>query len=392
MVQKTVKIYYAFVVLFQLGISFIAAMYVMFLLSHGLNLFEVNLVNFVFFTTLLLFEVPTGVIADTFGRKTSYVLACLGMSLSMLVYGLSNTFIGFVVAEVIGAIAATLASGAFQAWFVDRIRFFGYKGELDHFFAREQIFKQGAIIVGAVSGAVAADYNLAIPWFLGALVFAGTGIAALIVLKEEYFKKTAFSIARSIRMIGNTLRTSVQYGLKNGPLRFVLIMGMVQYIALQAPNMQWQPFLSQYFESRTSLGFIFAGISLSIALGALLSKRIRNRMRHPTSSLIVAQMAIGVGIIGTVLVPGIYLVLLIFLAHEFARGVYRPLKDAYLNSHIPSAERATLLSFDSMGTRLGGMIGLLMSGYLAQSVSIPSAWIISGSILIIGTVLVARKR
>src|ERR1019366_4447354 len=97
------------------GASLLSATYVTFLISKGLNLLEVNLVNFVFFATLFVFEIPTGAFADVFGRKLSFILSCFLFSLGMFLYAIATSFWGFALAEGVAAVGATFASGAFQA-------------------------------------------------------------------------------------------------------------------------------------------------------------------------------------------------------------------------------------------------------------------------------------
>jgi len=114
--QETVRRYLALSVLYRSGLAFTNAMYVTFLISKGLNLWEVNLVNLVFFSVMFLAEIPTGAIADIYGRRLSFMLACLLEAIGMFVYAFSDTFVGFAIAEALIALGATCASGAFQAW------------------------------------------------------------------------------------------------------------------------------------------------------------------------------------------------------------------------------------------------------------------------------------
>jgi MFS family permease len=81
---------------------------------------------------------------------------------------------------------------------------------------------------------------------------------------------------------------------------------------------------------------------------------------------------------------GVVPVLSLFLLHEMGRGMLGPLKQAYLNNRIPSEQRATILSFDSMIGRSGAFLGLLGSGYLANRFGIPLTWFVSGCVLAIG--------
>ncbi|MBI4262216.1 MFS transporter [Candidatus Uhrbacteria bacterium] len=387
MPQKTIRLYLFFTFLTKFGQSFIFATYTIFLLSRGLNLFEINLVNFVFYTTLFLFEIPTGAIADVFGRKMSFILACLFAAASSLLYAATQSFAGFALAEALGAIGITLASGAFQAWLVDKLKYHDYTEPLGPIFTREHQIGSLALILGAMGGAWLADFHIAWPWIGAGIIALIAGFLATVLMKEEYFVRERFSFSHSIASIKKTIRVSIDYGSKHAVVRFILVMGVIQYITIQAANMQWQPFFAPALPNKTSLGFIFAGISLAAMLGATLSTRIQKIMGSEQRTMILSQCIIGAGILAAALIGSFPVALTVFLVHEIGRGLFAPVKDTYLNKHIPSETRATLISFESMSHHIGGMIGLLASGALAQYYSIPTAWIVSGGFLIVVTLL-----
>jgi len=105
----------------------------------------------------------------------------------------------------------------------------------------------------------------------------------------------------------------------------------------------------------------------------------------------VSQVIIGAGILFTVVFKSVPIALSMFFIHEMARGLFRPLKDVYLNDNIPSKERATLISFESISHHLGGMVGLVFSGFVAEKINIPTAWILSGGVLIVSTLLLLKN-
>ncbi len=385
MPKQTIRLYLFFTFLTKFGLSFIFATYTIFLLSRGLNLFEINLVNFVFYTTLFLFEIPTGAVADVFGRKMSFILACMFAALSAFTYATATTITGFIIAEAVGAIGITLSSGAFQAWLVDKLAYHAYTEPLGPIFTREQQVSSFAMILGAMSGAWLADFNMTFPWIGAGIIALIAGFLATVLMKEEYFIRERFALAQGIASIKKTIRVSFEYGSKHAVVRFIIIMGVIQYAAIQAANMQWQPFFAPALPNKTSLGIIFAGISLAAMLGATLSTRIQKIIGSEKATLILSQCIIGAGIVGAAIIGSFPIALTVFLIHEIGRGLYAPVKDQYLNAHIPSETRATLISFGSMSNHIGGMIGLLASGALAQYYSIPTAWVISGGALIIGT-------
>ena len=360
-------------------------------MSKGLNLFEVNVVNFFFFATLFACEIPTGAFADVFGRKLSFVIACFLMSLGMFVYGLSTTFWFFVLAEVIAAAGSTFASGAFQAWVVDRLRLQGYEGPVNHIFAKEQQVKNAAAIIATILGAFLADRNIALPWFVGGVVMCVAGISAWILMHEDGYVHKRVTLYEGIMRMKGVVCDGIRYSKDSDVVRFILLLGVVQFFAVQAPNMQWQPFFGQFLHNKTSFGFIFACIAIATMAGSAYAPMFLRAVKEEKIALCIAQGLVGIGLCATVLFHVFVPAISFFLIHEIARGLFIPLKDAYLNDNIPSEQRATLLSFGSVSHHIGGMIGLLVSGAIAQWYSIPTAWTISGLVLVCSAFLLFIK-
>ncbi|MDP3770078.1 MAG: MFS transporter [bacterium] len=392
MIQKTIRLYLAFSFAIKLGISFISAIYAMFLISRGLDLFEVSLVNFSFFTVLFIMEIPTGVFADSFGRKLSFILSCFLIGIGMFVYGQAHALGGFILAEVICAVGHTFLSGAFQAWFVDTLKYHGYTGTLDRVFSQEQSVANCAGILGAIAGAFLADWGSALPWIAGGGIWMMTGIAAIFLIKEEYFVHRRFSVNDCFAPLKRLPRLARNFGIRNSAVRFILLMGGFQIIVVQAPNMQWQPFFQPFLGSKTSFGFLFAAIYVSLLVGSYLAPRFLKICGSEKRALLASQIVIGIGMMISAAVGIFSFALAMFLVHEVMRGLFRPIKDAYLNDHIPSQERATLISLEATILHFGGMIGLLATGFAAQQTSIATTWIISALFLIIVTLCIARMK
>ena len=131
---RTERVYYLLTCVWRIAWSALGPTYGLFLLDRGLDLLQLNLVLAVYLITICLFEVPTGAIADVFGRKASFLLSCLVRALAFGLYFYSNTFSEFVVAEVIDAVGTTLATGAFDAWAVDGVRAEGDHRPVDRLF------------------------------------------------------------------------------------------------------------------------------------------------------------------------------------------------------------------------------------------------------------------
>src|ERR687895_696023 len=115
-----------------------------------------------------LFEIPTGVIADTRGRRASFLLSELTLALGTLAYvgvaAIEGGLLLFCLAGVILGLGYTFYSGAVEAWLVDALKATGYRDELDDVFARASIVSSVAMIVGTIGGGLLGYLHLSLPY------------------------------------------------------------------------------------------------------------------------------------------------------------------------------------------------------------------------------------
>lgn len=373
---------------FNFGVSMSLATYVAFLISRGLNLFEVNLVNVVFFTTMFFWEIPTGAFADTFGRKKSYVISCFVFSIGEIIYFQSSSMMGFLAAEIVAGVGRTFANGAYHAWLVDTLKHHGFEGSTKSVFRKEQMVRQFVSVPGGIVGAYVGSFDLAYPWLIGGVIGIVSGSLALFTMKEEYFVAKKAHILDSIKDMFTTAKKGMRISQSSQPLRFIIAVTFVMAFAVQALNMQWQPFFGQTIRNTTYFGFIWAGIATMLFVGMHWSLKVASRFSDDRSAMVFCCVASGIGMIATVLTKDyIGLSIGMFLLHEIPRGAYAPIKEAFLNDNIDQRERATVISCQSTFTHLACLLGLFVSGAVANSASISVAWVLSGSLLIIATVL-----
>src|SRR5262245_28667199 len=139
-VQRT---YLTLTLLNTLAASLIWGINTLFLLDAGLSNTEAFAANAFFTAGQLLFEVPTGIVADSRGRRTSFLLGTLTLSAStalyLLMWNMSGPFWGWAVSSVLLGLGFTFFSGAVEAWLVDALHYVKFKGNLENVFAKGQI-------------------------------------------------------------------------------------------------------------------------------------------------------------------------------------------------------------------------------------------------------------
>src|ERR671918_2951698 len=138
--KRVIRSYLVISGLFTLSASLIWGINTLFLLDAGLSIFEVFIANATFTAAMALFEIPTGVVADTRGRRISFLLSEATIAIGTLAYAgvaaIEGGLLLFSLAGVILGLGFTFYSGAVEAWLVDALRAAGFRDELDRVFAR----------------------------------------------------------------------------------------------------------------------------------------------------------------------------------------------------------------------------------------------------------------
>jgi MFS family permease len=170
--KRVIRSYLVISGLFTMSASLIWGINTLFLLDAGLTIFEVFVANAVFTAAMALFEVPTGVVADTRGRRISFLLSEATLAVGKVAYvgvaAINGGLLLFCLAGVILGLGYTFYSGAVEAWLVDALAATGYRDELDGVFARASIVSSIAMIVGTVGGGLLGQVHLSLPYVVRA--------------------------------------------------------------------------------------------------------------------------------------------------------------------------------------------------------------------------------
>ena len=379
---RTERTYYLITCLYRLSWSALGPTYALFLLSRGLDLLHLNLVLAVYLITTCLFEVPTGAIADVFGRKLSFVLSCVVRALAFGLYFFSNTFAEFLVAEFIDAIGTTLATGAFDAWAVDGMREEGDERPADRVFARANMLAPLSAIIGGFGAAQLAEHDLSLPWLVGASGFLLCGIAGAVLMRERRPPMLSLAALRTdaLASLGTTLRDGLATLRAMPVLRGLCLLTILASFAAMPAFQMWQPRLQGLAgEGPWLLGWVWVFLNLSaIAGSALVPRLIRRwgRARALAMSFAWRALSLGAAALATSFAPAAAG----FLLQEISIGFNEPVQQAWVNDHATSAQRATVLSLRSMAFTLGGATGLVCLGWVARETSIATVWLISSGL------------
>ena len=376
-------VYYLVVFLQNLAMSMMATSYVLFLYSKGLDPLQANLVNTVFMVGNFIFEVPTGVYADYFGRKKSIMLFFLVWGLGHFIYFFSNSFIGFALAELTAALGITFITGALDAWMIDSVGEGEYVGKIDYILSQAQVYGKTAFILGGFIGGYLATINLAIPFLAEGFVSLLGLVFTYAFLNEDFTKPQAISLKQGFIDMKTIVKDSLRFLQAKPIIKWLFLATMLSWLAFQPLNMFWSPRFTQLGRVDTAtMSWAWIGISLSLILGSYLVKQMTQSKKGYLKIALFTYLLLGIPAVISGALNLFLPSLTFFIIYEIGRGMEKPFMASYLNRYLPSSKRATLLSFNGMIGRSGAAIGLVVFGILGKSIGFSASWIIAGALLL----------
>ena len=391
--QRIIRTYLAITGLFNLAMSLIWGIDTLFKLHAGLNIFEVMLTNAAFTLGMMVFEIPTGVVADTVGRRVSLLLCLATLFITTLLYvGIAWQgwgFWPFMWVSVFLGLGYTFYTGAVDAWLVDALKAAGHTEPLEPVFAKAQMMFGAAMLVGTVGGGLLGQINLSIPYLVRAGVVIPLFVLAWTQMQELGFTPRALELRRVPAELRRVFLEGMQIGLSHPVVRAIMLASLVNMTFMIFGFYSWQRYFLDLLgkDMPWVTGLIAALLALAMMLGnacvAPLSRVITTR----TGMMMVSTIAQAILIVLCGWLGDFYLVTGLYLIYGVALGLQTPVKQGYLNSHIPSAQRATIISLDSFFANIGGVAGQSGWGYLAKVQSIGAAWVGAGVSLLAGVPL-----
>jgi DHA3 family tetracycline resistance protein-like MFS transporter len=400
---------------FSLIGSLMVAMMVYLYTMVGLNPLQLVLVGTVLEASAFLFEVPTGVVADTYSRRLSIVIGVLVLGVSFLLLGLAHFFPLVLLAQVICGLGYTFLSGATDAWLADEVGAENVGGV----YVRAGQIGRAAELVGLGLAAVLGSIHLALPiliagglyLLLGAVlggVMPETGFQRRLLPKGDRPSTTVAAIwsnaSRQLRSMGATVRESLGV-IRNRPVLGILILssfmigtstegfdrlGDAHLVAnFTFPALGgWKPVV--WFSILGVLGTLF-----SMAVTAVFQRRVEQVSTNPARSvnaLIWLNLAISLCVIVFALAGSFPLAMACLLLRSGLFAVIIPISNAFQVQNTPAHIRATVISMTGQSNAFGQVLGGPAVGWIGTAFSLRAAIVSAGLLVAPISALYARAR
>ena len=354
--------------------SLVMPIIVLFYEKHGLGLHDVFILKSVYSVAAVTLEIPSGYLADVWGRKKCLVSGCILFFIGYLVYSFTSSFTAFLGAELLLGIGQTLVNGADSALLYDTTVHYKRENEYLKYEGRITMIGNFAEAFAGIFGGLLAVYSLRFPFYAQACV-AFIGIPAAFSLQEFNIKgKVQSPVAEIIRIIKYSLFTNRQLCCN------IMYSGIIGAATL---TMAWfvQPVL-MYLETPTSwFGVIWTVLNLIVGVAALYSDKIEHRLGMNKMNLLILVCIAGgyLALAYNLTYWGLAILALFYIVRGFATPVLK----GYINQLTFSDMRATVLSIRNFVIRLMFAGAAPFVGWLNDMYSLKTALLASAGIIFI---------
>lgn len=345
---------------------------VLFYQDNGMGMQEIFILKSIYSLAIVALELPSGWMADVWGRKKTLLLGAVLGSAGFLMYSFSYGFWAFVVAEIVLGAGHSFVSGADSAMLYESLK---ADKKSDQYVKHEGRITSAGNFAEALAGIAAgflAAISLRTPFYFQFIV-ATLAVPAALTLKEPLVKAatTGHSVKRMLFEIKNTL-------LKETDLRVSILLSAATGTATLTFAWLVQPFFKAVELPVEWFGILWTALNLSVGVSSAFAYRFEGRMsRKKEVFFILFLLALGYFLSGLAILREGLIFLFLFY---FVRGLATVVFKNYINLYTPSEIRATILSVRNFVIRISfAIIGPLL-GWMTDHISLKMAFILAGII------------
>ncbi|NYB73504.1 MFS transporter [Sedimentibacter hydroxybenzoicus DSM 7310] len=369
------------------------------LLDKGATLSNLSLILGIYAFTVIVLELPTGIIADVFGRKKSFCLSIIVSLVSFIILLFGKGFILLSIGMMFYGLSRALSSGSFDALFIDYyIDNYG-KDKLHNITTRLNVLEALGMSTGALTGGMLPkitntyfslssiyDLNIILRLILASVV---------VILGFIFITESADNNKENRITIKQHIINSSSIVVKNSTIICIFISVFSTGFFLSSLETFWQPHFLSLLPNDSFMGLLGVMAFLYFAaatLGSIGSNKLIKKYKFNTYKMyLILRTLIAVSMIITAIQTNIPIFMFSYSMIYLLFGMANIPEGVILNREIPNEVRASVLSVYSLVIQIGGLTGSLLYSILINYFTIPTIWVISASIILITIIVIYKK-
>jgi len=365
------------------------------LLSRGATIETISLFIGLYSATVIAAEFPSGVFADLYGRKTSFLLSSVLSLVSYTLFLFSRSGVLLLIGMIINGFSRAFASGSFEALIIDQATENNFP--LERVTARLAILESAGIAIGSLAGGLLADIGSRFSFNLGTNIAVS---AVLIVLVASFVREAPREHAQHagkthLQMFRAQMQESLAFAKQRGIIRILLVLCLLMGLSLSVIEIYWQPALEPYQTSYWIFGLVSSLAFGFVILGSWLSEKLLSKYKKSWLGLLLLLKApLGIGLILFSFAASEFSIIGIYLGLYLLIGSGSVVENTYLNQLAPANSRASILSLFSLVLQLGGVLASICGYLVSSNADFKKIWLLAGVLLLVFTIVTAllRKR
>lgn len=366
------------------------AFYIIYFRNVGFSLAQIGFFVSSMSLAGVLFEIPTGAIADIFGRKFSTILGLFLSGLAIISIMFFENFYLLLFLFFLVGMAGTLVSGADDAWIVDLLHHKKKKNLIHEFYTKRHSFMSVALLMAGIIGALLVKkFGLGIIWPItgGSMILT----SIIFLFGKEHFVRKKQSIKKHTEKLLYHTKNSISYSLKHKTISLILTASVIiMFMMIFAGDITWYPFLQDLGFQEHWFGYLF---SATFAFGIFipyftkpLIKKIGGYKKYLMA--VLSLMFLLLFLIG--FINSFVFVIVIYILFMSMYDFYGPVREIFFQKFVPGKMRATIGSFKNMVTALAVIIAYPLVGFVADKIG-PQYTIFIGAFILIPVIILYSK-
>lgn len=390
------------------NLRFFEAFLILFFLEKGLSFFAIGTLYAAREITVNIFEIPSGILADSLGRRRTMIIAFVFYILSFILFYFAKDYPGFAVAMIVFSLGEAFRSGNNKAMIYHYLSSKGWEDQKVHYYGHTRSWSQMGSALSAISGAaivfISGSYRYIflfsiIPYILDLILVASYPRFLDGDMQKPEWKKIKYKFADAFRTLIQALKTrrvlSILGNLSSFSGYYKAVKDYLQpVIAVWALSLPFMPGLSDEQRSSLMVGLVFFVVYMLSSVASRSSGRFSESFTSLSAPLnLTLILGLGCGILsGFFYTQELWVIsILLFIAVYMIENIRKPVGVAYLGSSIDKSILASILSVDSQLKSLMAAVLAPLIGIFADFYGVGWALMIISAALLILTPLIMLK-
>jgi len=376
-VQSNIWKYYLATALVHFG--FFTPIIQLFFLDNNLTITKIALLGVVWSIVRIILEVPSGILADKWGRKKVFAISSLFAIFQVVMLIYASNYWHFFFASILSAVSYSFLSGTNTAIFYDTLKQLKKEDQFEKLWARQHIFQQIPLVIAFVASGFLYKFSPLLPFQLS-LLFLVASLIVVLTFKEPKYHKPIEEVNVFTHFI-----QSMKFIFENNFLKTILIFTVIFSIGSDLSYGYGQIYLKQLALPVVLFGIAYTFKSIFVTIFANIAPSIRKKIDY--QGIFALQMILITALFFIMALTNNYLIgAICFILIAIPHGLFVVSKTSYIHKHTRSHHRATV---DSMFSFVVALVFLILepaTGYLADLYTMKFPFLLIAFLLLIYTV------